>query len=438
MRRSAAWGILIFAGVVAAFVVLETVLRLTGSVYYNRRQAAEQAVIRADNASTRMTVMPVNGDGTGAGIRILCVGDSHTFGVGAEPGYSYPAQLQRLLDRESLYRCTVYNGGVPGLTAIRLRYHLPDLLDRYKPQIVVLLIGMNDTNNPFVSDLYEIFDNGGDNATLAHKVKHGITRLRSYRLIEYVAAGIRHGIAARRVRVVDPSLRRTSDDYVDKAKVSFRRGEMSSAEKYFELAQSADPGNERVYLEQGYYYQSVGKYDLSIRNCARVLEINPLTPHRKDLYRFLFLLYQLCGQSADDRKRIRALIHRIPSDEMFQVPGNPLEISQARQEQVFRSNLDSLVTIIEKHGAVVVIQTYAQGIPSLMNALRAVAARRGVRLVDNDMAFRKYKDPKSYFAPDGHPNKAGYRVMAAGVMKHIAEVIRLREWQANGLRQTVN
>jgi lysophospholipase L1-like esterase len=47
--------------------------------------------------------------------RILCVGDSHTRGVGAPTALSYPRQLQRLL--EAAYpgaRFMVMNAGIPG------------------------------------------------------------------------------------------------------------------------------------------------------------------------------------------------------------------------------------------------------------------------------------------------------------------------------------
>ena len=45
----------------------------------------------------------------GASERILCIGDSHTYGAGVERDESYPAQLQRVLDGLAPGRYAVMN-----------------------------------------------------------------------------------------------------------------------------------------------------------------------------------------------------------------------------------------------------------------------------------------------------------------------------------------
>ena len=61
--------------------------------------------------------------------RILCVGDSFTFGVGAPPGGSYPAQLESVLPGAQ-----VINAGLPGTSSPALRKRLPSLMEKYQPQ----------------------------------------------------------------------------------------------------------------------------------------------------------------------------------------------------------------------------------------------------------------------------------------------------------------
>jgi acyl-CoA thioesterase-1 len=72
------------------------------------------------------------------GEAIVCFGDSLTFGTGAEPADSYPAQLERLLGRP------VVNAGVPGDTTASALARLDrDVLSR-APRIVLITLGGND------------------------------------------------------------------------------------------------------------------------------------------------------------------------------------------------------------------------------------------------------------------------------------------------------
>ena len=77
--------------------------------------------------------------------RVLCVGDSFTYGVGAGREDSYPAQLQQVLDEEGGGdRWSVINAGFPGRNSAELLQRLPALLREHDPQYVCVLVGTND------------------------------------------------------------------------------------------------------------------------------------------------------------------------------------------------------------------------------------------------------------------------------------------------------
>jgi len=79
-------------------------------------------------------------------IGILCEGDSHTFGLGATREESYPAHLQTLLDeRCGKGKFFVYNRGIPGSTSDEVLARLAEEVEELEPQVVVLLMGTNNS-----------------------------------------------------------------------------------------------------------------------------------------------------------------------------------------------------------------------------------------------------------------------------------------------------
>ncbi len=75
------------------------------------------------------------------GDNIICFGDSLTYGTGAAPGKSYPAQLSEMIGQP------VINSGIPGDTTARALQRLErDVLSK-SPRMVLITLGGNDMKN---------------------------------------------------------------------------------------------------------------------------------------------------------------------------------------------------------------------------------------------------------------------------------------------------
>jgi acyl-CoA thioesterase I len=81
---------------------------------------------------------PSAGAALTAGSVVLALGDSITFGTGADSAAAYPAQLAELTG------WNVVNAGVPGDSAAQAAERLPALLLEHKPALVLISAGGND------------------------------------------------------------------------------------------------------------------------------------------------------------------------------------------------------------------------------------------------------------------------------------------------------
>ncbi len=121
------------AGMLALALILELSLRLAGCSV-----GTPPTVQRRVDASVR-----------DAPLRVLCVGDSFTYGLGAPTELSYPQQLQDRLDETlGLGQAAVVNLGLPSATAPEQRSLLPAVLEAARPQAVIVLLGGTSLRDP--------------------------------------------------------------------------------------------------------------------------------------------------------------------------------------------------------------------------------------------------------------------------------------------------
>ena len=133
----------LLAALLGSLLVLslfEVALRVTGDLYW--RPSGRPGHDAEELLQSTLAECP-------ACTRILCVGDSHTYGVGASSGMDYPAQLERRLnlDRQKTYQ--VVNGGLGGSNSSMVLAQLPQQLEVTKPALVVAMAGNSNGANAY-------------------------------------------------------------------------------------------------------------------------------------------------------------------------------------------------------------------------------------------------------------------------------------------------
>lgn len=119
-------------------------------------------------------------------LRILCVGDSFTFGVGAGFQNSYPAQLQRSIrEKYPALKVEIVNKGEPGANSSEVAAQLSGYLKQFRPQIVLCCIGRNDNWNFEKVDFEALKDSLG-HRPIKYQREGAWIKFRTYKLFRYL------------------------------------------------------------------------------------------------------------------------------------------------------------------------------------------------------------------------------------------------------------
>jgi len=135
-----------------------------------------------------LTRSVINGDGMRGGPvdtngkqSILCLGDSVTYGYGVDDVHTYPAELQRALDRESPGRFAVLNGGVDAYPIPFMTQKFLYLWDRgIHPDVVIIGYSFNEG---WLGHLVDSDDKTKDKFAAAVRTKNFIRSFAMYNFI---------------------------------------------------------------------------------------------------------------------------------------------------------------------------------------------------------------------------------------------------------------
>jgi len=156
--------LLIAFGIFLSLILLEFTLRLAGSICLYLQDKHNHLTYQQNE------------------FRILCLGES-TTALGGED--SYPSQLEQMLNqKKQAVHFTVINKGIISTTSEYIFHHLDRNLDTYKPDVVILMMGIND--KAYLRDF--------NKSLWLENVKYSIEQLKVYKLFHLILQHLSHRI----------------------------------------------------------------------------------------------------------------------------------------------------------------------------------------------------------------------------------------------------
>lgn len=228
---------LAFFGLFLGLVLLEIGLRAGGFILASLQERANRRSLQKKDA-----------------YRILCLGESTT-------ARAYPVQLKEILNAKSGGQTfAVIDEGRDGTNTGIIVSELEDKLEKYKPDLVITMMGINDDAHTI--QFGGSYEGGGS--------KVFIKNLRTYKAIKILGENISSRIRAikglRKMRRVG----KEADTLVSQA-----NDKTNGVERNYLDELKSEPETYEKYVELARFYRSLGRYQEAKEICHKAININP-------------------------------------------------------------------------------------------------------------------------------------------------------------------
>lgn len=201
-----------------------------------------------------------------AATTILCEGDSFTYGIGGE---AYPQQLDRILDeRAGGDHTRVVNKGIPGLNTTVLADQLEAHIDEYDPDVVVVLIGENNSWNTIqVADADE---------SLATRIDSALMHSRVYKFVRVAVIGVDHTTFHEAAAEASLELQRNANSFLESPEKIGLKGPGSEG-GHPPMSVDIDPADVAEFMG-GVAHMEAGRYPEAVAVFEAVVAKHPELP----------------------------------------------------------------------------------------------------------------------------------------------------------------
>ena len=278
--------------VILGVVLLELILRLCGFAWF-----------AWNNYENRFE------DSGNSYYRILCLGDSTTADIYGNQN-SWPSQLEIILNnRSSGTKFKVFNEGIPGTNSAFVLSRLKNNLNKYKPNMVITMMGINDAE---LNIKYE--------ENLKVKMTLLFEDLRIYKLSKLLLEAWKNKIQYNAIKDIDiaeesklikEEYREKEEKYFELGAIYHEQGKLKQAEEMFKRVIEINHNNYGAYIEIGCIYHEQGNFKEAEEMFKRVIEINP---NNYEAHTDLGWIYEQWGRFKEAENMLRKAIEINPND----------------------------------------------------------------------------------------------------------------------------
>ena len=289
--------LLVIFGILLFLILLELGLRLGGFILLSIQEYRNRLAIQQKGS-----------------FRIICLGESTTAPYGIKD-YSYPGQLQGILNQKDIgVSFSVINKGLPATNTSVIVAHLGDNLNKYRPDMVVTMMGIND----------------GEAEVLFEEISERISpnffgSFRVYKLINLLRLHIREKI--KQADIDEPKSALVQSPGYEK--------EVENCK----LALSINPEDYDVYLRLGWLFINSARYKEAEEIFNRAIDIDPL---RYEAY------IGLGNSVANNNQDGRAEALRLFKKAINIAPGQPATHYELGMFYFYERNYAQAAKILEK------------------------------------------------------------------------------------------
>lgn len=415
--------------------------------------------------------------------RIMCFGDSYTYGKG-----SWPVLLEEILNqRQNGKKIKVYNFSYPDYNSTMIVRKLKKTIVAVKPAVVIIMTGRLDNWNTNTREpLSEEFQAWSKTrrALIREKTQQWITLIRRF-MGKSPEEDKKEGIFLRDYYSEDLFREQTrqliNEGNVYRANQNFKR-----AVDCYQQALILEPYNNTVFLELGRCYKLAHIYAEAINALTSALKIDQYNQkiyeelddifisinnpkEAVDCYTNLFAVY--LNNEWVKKRLINALIlfgdtlflegrfdeaiiyyervldinphyeplfsnigynvsikknaegkQRFPFSDLFLMKGKEKRKQEERTEILFH-NLVKIAKLCQKEGVTVIFSSYPR---QLIEVVEEVAQLYNVCFIDHRFAFEQLlKDlpEDKFFGSDGHCYQEGHKIVAENIANEILQIL---------------